>query len=356
MASNLISQAMDFDTHLPSTQNELELPWVEKYRPITLDEVVGNEETLVRLKVIADQGNMPNLILTGSPGIGKTTSIMCLANALLGSAVKEAVLELNASDDRGIDVVRNRIKMFSQKKVSLPPGRHKIVILDEADSMTAGAQQAMRRTMEIYSSTTRFALACNISSKLIEPIQSRCAILRFSVPSKDAMLKRLLHVSDRENLKIAPEAFEALLFVADGDLRLALNQLQAAAASSDWIDQDVIFKVCDQPHPYRLTQLLQACTKGEIDHALDILNQLWKEGYSALDILTTLFKLVKNAVNNPSSTSSTLFLSEYLQLEYAKCIGLTHLKMLEGMGSLLQLAGLLSKLCKLAHPPLDVSI
>ncbi|KAL7004773.1 replication factor C subunit 4 [Cystobasidiomycetes sp. EMM_F5] len=148
-------------------------PWVEKYRPLLLDDIVGNSETVDRLKIIARDGNCPHMMLSGTPGIGKTTSILCLAHAMLGPAYKEAVLELNASDERGIDVVRNQIKGFAQKKVTLPPGRHKFVILDEADSMTAGAQQALRRTMEIYSNTTRFAIACNQSSKIIEPIQSR---------------------------------------------------------------------------------------------------------------------------------------------------------------------------------------
>ena len=154
------------------------LPWVEKYRPTKIDDIVGNKDAVDRLTAIASTGNMPNLIFTGPPGIGKTTSVLCLAHTLLGPSYKDAVLELNASDDRGIDAVRNKIKMFAQKKVTLPPGRHKIILLDEADSMTSAAQQALRRTMELYSSTTRFALACNASEKIIEPIQSRCAIVR----------------------------------------------------------------------------------------------------------------------------------------------------------------------------------
>lgn len=182
---------------------------VEKYRPLFLDDVVGNADTIDRLKVIARDGNCPHIIISGMPGIGKTTSIHCLARQLLGNAHKEGVLELNASDERcvafmydiaalltlsicrGIDVVRNKIKSFAQKKVTLPPGRHKIVILDEADSMTAGAQQALRRTMEIYSNSTRFCLACNMSNKIIEPIQSRCAILRYAKLRDEEILSTL---------------------------------------------------------------------------------------------------------------------------------------------------------------------
>ena len=127
-----------------ATGHDYELPWVEKYRPVYLDDVVGNSETIERLKIIAKDGNMPHVIISGMPGIGKTTSILCLARTLLGDAYKEAVLELNASDERGIDVVRNRIKGFAQKKVTLPPGRHKLVILDEADRYTV---QSSRSTL-----------------------------------------------------------------------------------------------------------------------------------------------------------------------------------------------------------------
>ena len=153
-----------------NTTNAFEAPWVEKHRPEFLHEIVGNSEAVSRLQAIAAVGNLPNIILAGPPGIGKTTSVLCLAREMLGDSYKNAVLELNASDARGIDVVRNKIKMFAQKKVTLPPGRHKLIILDEADSMTSSAQQALRRTMEIFSNTTRFALACNNSTKIIEPI------------------------------------------------------------------------------------------------------------------------------------------------------------------------------------------
>lgn len=139
-----------------SEQKSQHLPWIEKYRPMVLKDIVGNQEAVSRLKIIAKDGNLPNLLISGQPGIGKTTSIHCLAHEMLGPNYKDAVLELNASDDRGIEVVRNRIKMFAQKKVTLPEGKHKIIILDEADSMTAAAQQALRRIMEIYSNTTRF--------------------------------------------------------------------------------------------------------------------------------------------------------------------------------------------------------
>ena len=298
---------------------------------------MGNVEAVSRLQVIAEEGNMPNMILAGPPGTGKTTSVLCLAHELLGSSYREAVLELNASDDRGIDVVRNRIKMFAQQKVTLPPGRHKIVILDEADSMTPAAQQALRRTMEIYSSTTRFALACNQSSKIIEPIQSRCAIVRFSKLTDQELLARLTTVANAEGVASTPDGLEAVVFTADGDMRQALNNLQSTANGFGLVNQEAVFKVCDQPHPLLMQNIVKQCIEARIDDAYEGMKALCDMGYSASDIITILFRVVRNNQN----------MHEFLKLEYIKVIGFCHMRILDGVDSRLQLSGLLADLCAL---------
>lgn len=316
---------------------KLELPWVEKYRPKVLKDVVGNKDTIERLQVIAEDGNMPHLIISGLPGIGKTTSIHCLARELLGDSYGEAMLELNASDDRGIEVVRNKIKQFAQKKVQLPPGRHKIIILDEADSMTPGAQQALRRTMEIYSNTTRFAFACNQSNKIIEPLQSRCAILRYSRVDDHEVLSRLLQIVKAENVKYADSGLEALIFTAEGDMRQAINNLQSTVSGFGFVDGDNVFKVVDQPHPAVIRDMLVLANNGDIDEALRCLNGLWDKGYSAIDIVTTSFRVIKSLDE----------ISEDRRLDIIREIGITHMRVLEGVATYLQIAGLLSRVSSL---------
>lgn len=313
----------------------LELPWVEKYRPQVLKDVVGNEETIERLQQIALDGNMPNMIISGLPGIGKTTSVHCLAHEMLGDAYSQAVLELNASDDRGIDVVRNQIKHFAQKKCHLPQGKQKIIILDEADSMTAGAQQALRRTMELYSNTTRFAFACNQSNKIIEPLQSRCAILRYSKLSDEQVLKRLLEVIKAEDVKYTNDGLEAIIFTAEGDMRQAINNLQSCVAGHGLVNGDNVFKIVDSPHPLIVKKMLLAPTLDE--SIIYLRDELWGKGYSAVDIVTTCFRVTK-----------TLFqVREVKRLEMIKEIGITHMRILEGVGTYLQLASMLAQIHKL---------
>jgi len=314
----------------------MDMPWLEKYRPQLMSDIVGNEETISRLKVIAKNGNMPNLIISGPPGCGKTTSIHCLALELLGKQnYKNAVLELNASDSRGIEVVRSKIKMFAQQKVTLPRGRHKIIILDEADNMTTGAQQALRRTMELYSNTTRFALACNISSKIIEPIQSRCAILRYTKLSSKQILSRVQEILQLEAIQnYTSKGLEAILFIAEGDMRNAINSMQATFSGFGMISDENVYKVCDVPHPVQMKEILNSVKKCDIKNAMLKTNGLLKMGFSTLDFIGTLFRVTKTYDD----------VDERIKLEWIRDMAFVHGRIADGLDSALQLNGLMAKM------------
>jgi len=312
-------------------------PWVEKYRPRKFEDIVGNDEAVSRLEVFSRQGNVPNIIIAGPPGVGKTTTILCLAKIMLGDAFKTGVLELNASNERGIDVVRNKIKMFAQQKVTLPPGMQKIIILDEADSMTDGAQQALRRTMEIYSKPTRFALACNTSDKIIEPIQSRCAMIRYSKLTDAQILGKMIEICEKEKVSFTEDGLEAIVFTSQGDMRQGLNNLQSTWQGFGHVNSENVFKVCDEPHPILIKDMLDYCLKSDIDEAYKIMHHLWGLGYSSEDIITNIFRVCKNQE-----------MAEFIKLEFIKEIGFTHMRIVQGVQSLLQLSALLARLCAIA--------
>ncbi|KAK1866343.1 hypothetical protein I4F81_008863 [Pyropia yezoensis] len=323
----------------PAAATKYELPWVEKYRPTQLADIVGNEAVMARLGVIARDGNMPNLLLAGAPGVGKTTAVLALARQSLGgdaALLREAVLELNASDDRGIETVRSAIKSFAQKKLTLPPGRHKLVLLDEADSMTEAAQQALRRTMEVYSSTTRFALACNLSGRIIEPIQSRCAVVRFARLTDAQVLARVRSVAAAEDVTMDDEGAAAVVFTADGDMRVALNGLQATVNGFGAVTKAAVLKVCDVPHPGMAKEILDAAVARDVDAATAVLMRLVRGGYAPVDIVQVLFRVTKVAE-----------LPEAVKLDVLRAIGLTHARLAGGVASTAQLCGLVARMCRI---------
>jgi replication factor C subunit 2/4 len=317
-------------------------PWVEQYRPRVLDHVVGNRAAVDRLRIIARQGNIPNLILTGPPGIGKTTSLLCLCRELLGDHLKDAVIELNASDERGIEVVRQDIKSFAKRHVNLPPGRHKVAILDEADSMTDAAQQAMRRIMEKFSNTTRFVFACNMSEKVIEPIQSRCAIVRFTRVEEGEIAARLAQICTAENVEFTTDGINCLAVLADGDMRSAVNGLQATAIRFNFVNQENVQATVDAPNPAAIAEIYGALRGNDLRTALTIMGGLQVRGHSASDIVQSLFRTARR---DPQ-------FSEKLKLLVLKEIGLAQMAMSQGLTSPLQLDGLIARLYKviLANP------
>ncbi len=242
---------------------KIERMWTESFRPKTLDEVVGQKEIVDRLKQFARRVDFPHMLFSGPPGIGKTTCAEAIVNEIYPPAERGSnVKRLNASDDRGINVVRQDIKNFAR---IIPSGssNFKLIILDEADQMTSEAQHALRQTMERYNEITRFILICNYSSKIITPVQSRCAIFRFKGLDKNEIKIRLQHIAKKKQLQIDEKALDALYESSEGDLRQAINALQASASLTSDITVDVVYQVQGYVKPTEVRAAILECLKEQ---------------------------------------------------------------------------------------------
>lgn len=311
--------------------------WVEKYRPKTLDEVVGQEEIIKRLKGYVERKNIPHMLFSGPPGTGKTATAIALTRDLFGEIWRDNFIEMNASDERGIDVVRHKIKEFA-RTAPIGGAPFKIIFLDEADALTADAQAALRRTMEMFSRSCRFILSCNYVSRIIEPIQSRCAVFRFKSVPKEAMKKRIVEICQKEGVKITEDGIEAILYISGGDFRRAINALQGAAAIGEVVDKDKIFQITATAQPEEIAQILEIALKGNFVEAREKLSKLMLEyGMSGEDVIAQLFREI---------TSSNM--NEKLKVLLIDKLGEIDFRLTEGANERIQLSAFLAYVSTLA--------
>ena len=310
-------------------------PWVEKYRPNNLDDVVGQDHIVQRLKRYVNEHSMPNLMFTGPAGVGKTTTSIALAKSILGEYWRQNFLELNASDARGIDTVRTNIKNFCRLKAVGAPFR--IVFLDEVDNMTKDAQHALRREMEMYTKTASFILSCNYSSKIIDPIQSRCAIFRFAPVKGTHIIKRLEIVAEAENLNIKRNAIESIVYFAEGDLRKAINILQASASTTDEITEDSIYEIVSKAKPQDVRKIVNKALNGDFLSARDLLREVMVvQGTSGEDMITQIYQEI-------SRMSMEKLIDEDIYMDLIQSIGEYDYRIREGSNPRIQLEALLTK-------------
>eukprot|EP00934_Nitzschia_sp_Nitz4_P006728 Nitzschia sp. Nitz4//scaffold379_size13322//9158//10385//NITZ4_008979-RA/size13322-augustus-gene-0.4-mRNA-1//1//CDS//3329549709//6718//frame0 len=271
-----------------SQQQKLQLPWVEKYRPQRLEDLVAHEDIVNVITNLVDSNNLPHLLLYGPPGTGKTSTIVAAAKRMYGKAYGSMTLELNASDARGIDVVRNEIKEFAGTQQLFNKGI-KLIILDEADAMTSDAQFALRRVIEKYTKNARFCLICNYVSKIIPAIQSRCTRFRFAPLAPDQIVSRLEEVAQLENVDLTPDGRDAILRLSGGDMRRVLNLLQATSMSHPSVQETPVYLTSGAPLPKDVEAILEWLLNETFADAFQKITTVCTErGYALTDILTDL--------------------------------------------------------------------
>jgi len=305
--------------------------WVEKYRPRDFKDIAGQDEIVSRIQALVAAKNLPHLLFSGPAGTGKTTLALVIAKKLFSKTWHENFLELNASDERGIDVVREKVKSFARIK-SMGEVPFKIILLDESDALTKDAQNALRRIMEKYTQTCRFILSCNASSKIIDPIQSRCAVFRFRMLEKKDVIKVINKIIKDEKIRIDDKALDVLYNESGGDLRRAINILQASSGTEKNITDSILYEIISEAKPQEIKMILETAIKGNFVSARDRLLELMaKKGFNGLDVVKEISKEI-----------FSLGINEDDKIKLMEKCGEIEFRLIEGSDDFIQIQALLA--------------
>lgn len=327
----------DFD-YIPSKTKQpivKYVPFIEKYRPKNFDDLILPPTMHYKISNIVSSNNLPNIIITGYPGTGKTSTILCLAKKIFGKNYKDMILELNASNNRTLDFINSTVAFFCKKKLASDSLTQKLIIFDEADNITKKAQNLLANLMEEYSHNTIFAFTCNESSKIIESIQSRCMILRYLPMSSDNIKKRLETICSKENITYTEDGLKAIIFISQGDIRQAINNLEATYHGYKIINEENVYKLCFHPHPKLIVEIIQECVNMNIYKSIDHIHELKNLGYCTNDILLTLLNNLRE-----------INIDEDIRINFTKIISDCYINVSDGIDSNLQIYGCLSRMIK----------
>lgn len=325
-------EVVDILKKMPAFQNSI--PWIEKYRPQQIDDIIMDEYVEKQVEIFLQNRENIHMIITGFPGVGKTSTARCIARKILGNNLEQGYLELNAAEDRGIRSISTIIPPFCKKINNF--GESKIILLDEADNMTSKCQYDIKNMMEVFGKKTKFIFTCNESTKIIEDIQSVCRIIRFKNLMPEQICKYLSKICEIENIKCNNKGLNTICYISDGDMRKAINNLQVTAYSYGNITEENVLKICKMPDPKEIKIIIDHCIKGELEKANEHMEEIIAEGYYYMDIVTSfIYVLVHSDMNND------------IKLKLIDIANQTKIAVSTGLRSKLQLTAMICRLVKI---------
>jgi replication factor C subunit 2/4 len=308
---------------------------IEKYRPKTIDNIILNDTLKNKIKSFLQNNSIPNIIISGSPGTGKTSLILLIAKYIYKENFKEAVLELNASDNRGIEIINNNITYFCKKKITDKNNNPipKLIILDEADNITNKVQNIISKILEDNTINTKFAFTCNNSLNIIEALQSRCLMIYIPLLTYDQINNKLVEICKKENIEYTDEALKILTINANGDIRYAINNLEVIYYGFGKIESNSIYELCHQPQPEIIINLIQECVYKNIRKVISIIEELKNKGYCSNDIILTIINILQYVK-----------IDEEIRINFNRILNESYVQICDGIDTNLQLYGCISRI------------